>query len=69
MNDISTLCSFDNLSNLDVNKNGKSVIGAENNAYFRRGQVGDWKNYLSAEMIEKLDRITEEKFHGTGLGF
>ncbi|XP_059448414.1 cytosolic sulfotransferase 5-like [Corylus avellana] len=61
------LCSFDNLSNLEVNKSGKLPAGEENNAYFRHGEVGDWMNHLTVEMIEKLDRITEEKFHGTGL--
>jgi hypothetical protein len=72
VNDISRLCSFDNLSFLGVNKNGKSLYGGENNAYFRRGQVGDSKNLLTAEvlrMIEKLDHITEKKFHDTGLRF
>ncbi|XP_062149907.1 cytosolic sulfotransferase 5-like [Alnus glutinosa] len=63
------LCSFDNLSNLEVNKSGKLSTGAENNVFFRRGEVGDWMNHLTAEMIKKLDRITEEKFHGTGLRF
>jgi hypothetical protein len=52
-----------------VNKTGKSFIGLENNAYFRRGQVGDRMNFLTTEMIEKFDSITEEKFHGTGLKF
>lgn len=66
---ILSLCSFDNLSNLEVNKSGKLPAGEENNAFFRRGEVGDWMNHLTAEMIEKLDRITEEKFHGTGLRF
>jgi hypothetical protein len=37
VNDISELCSFDNMSNLEVNKNGKSLHVGENNAYFRRG--------------------------------
>ncbi|XP_059446834.1 cytosolic sulfotransferase 5-like [Corylus avellana] len=69
MNDISKLCSFENLSNLEVNKNGKSFNGKENNVFFRQGQVGDWLNCLTTEMIEKLDRITEEKFCGTGLRF
>lgn len=55
------LCSFDHLSCLEVNR------GEENNAFFRRGEVGDWNNYLSAEMVQKLDRITREKFCGTGL--
>ncbi|XP_059448399.1 cytosolic sulfotransferase 5-like [Corylus avellana] len=69
VNDISKLCSFNNMRNLEVNKSGKGSLGQENNIYFRRGQVGDWMNYLTAEMIKKLDRITEEKFHGTGLRF
>ena len=69
VNDISRLCSFDNLSNLEVNKNGKSLNGTDNNAYFRWGQVGNWTNYLTTEMIEKLDCITEEKFHGFGIGY
>jgi hypothetical protein len=32
-----------------VNKNGKSLYGGENNAYFRRSQVGNLKNLLIAE--------------------
>ncbi|KAB1214324.1 Cytosolic sulfotransferase 6 [Morella rubra] len=70
VNDILNLCSFNNLSNLEINKKGKSsMFGIENVSYFRRGQVGDWKNYLTAQMGEKCDRITEEKFHSVGLEF
>jgi hypothetical protein len=69
VNDISRLCSFDNLSNLEVNKNEKSLYGVENNVYFHRGQVGDGKNSLTAKMIRKLDCITKEKFHSIGLRF
>ncbi|KAL8035356.1 hypothetical protein ABFX02_12G092200 [Erythranthe guttata] len=61
------LCSFDNLSSLEINTNGKLSSGEENKAFFRRGVVGDWKNYMSDEMVEKLDRITREKFSGSGL--
>ncbi|RZC51037.1 hypothetical protein C5167_019467 [Papaver somniferum] len=62
------LCSFDHLSNLEVNKNGKLPsleIGC--NTFFRRGEVGDHVNYLTPAMIERLDKITEEKFLGYGL--
>ncbi|KAG6670775.1 hypothetical protein I3843_Q038000 [Carya illinoinensis] len=68
VNDISSLCSFDNLSNLDVNKSRKCQ-GVDNAAFFQQGQTGDWVNYLTSEMTEKLDHIIEEKFHGIGLKF
>ncbi|RZC73508.1 hypothetical protein C5167_048988 [Papaver somniferum] len=57
------LCSFDHLSNLEANKNGKvPVLEIGCSAFFRRGEVGDHVNYLTPAMIERLDKITEEKF-------
>ena len=42
---IMELCSFDNLSRLEVKKSGKHCaetdIGVNNSAYFRKGEVGD----------------------------
>lgn len=67
------LCSFESLSNLEVNKNGKYLsipnFTLENNMYFRKGKVGDWKNYLSDEMAARLDRIVEEKLKAPGLTY
>ncbi|ONI08946.1 hypothetical protein PRUPE_5G209000 [Prunus persica] len=53
--EIINLCSFQNLSNLEVNKSG---------AY---REVGDSKNHLTVEMLEHLDKITEEKLGSFGL--
>lgn len=61
------LCSFDHLRGLEVNKTGRSAVGVDNSALFRRGQVGDWKNYLSPQMLHKIDQITRNKFSATGL--
>ncbi|KAK6921148.1 Sulfotransferase domain [Dillenia turbinata] len=65
------LCSFENLSNLDVNKKGKhrpeSAVAIENSAYFRKGKIGDWRSHLTPEMAERLDQITREKFGGTDM--
>ncbi|KAF8389672.1 hypothetical protein HHK36_024191 [Tetracentron sinense] len=52
------------LFSLEVNKPGSDF-----EIYFRKGKVGDSANYLTSEMIERLDQITELKFHGSGLSF
>lgn len=71
--DIVKLCSFENLSNLEVNKDGgggqkiTTKLILENQEFFRKGKVGDWKNYLTEEMKERIDFITSEKLKDSGL--
>ncbi|CAL5377972.1 unnamed protein product [Camellia sinensis] len=48
--EISKLCSFNNLRELEVNKFG-SLLLFENKTFFRRGDVGDWVNHLTPEMV------------------
>ncbi|XP_073305056.1 cytosolic sulfotransferase 12-like [Primulina huaijiensis] len=67
--EILKICSFENLSGLQINRNGKQSSGEENKAFFRRGEVGDWKNFLTDEMTHKIDEISEKKFGGSGLFF
>ncbi|XWS39259.1 hypothetical protein CRYUN_Cryun18bG0035500 [Craigia yunnanensis] len=70
--EIIEFCSFENLSNLEVNKTGmhqKKGKLVENGAYFRKGKVGDWRNYLTIEMGKHLDNIMELKLSGSGLIF
>ncbi|CAL5197101.1 unnamed protein product [Lathyrus oleraceus] len=67
--DILNLCSFENLSNLEVNKIGTVSFKVENKTFFRRGQVGDWKNILTTDMIEHINTITELFFFKHGLKF
>ncbi|XP_042498417.1 cytosolic sulfotransferase 12-like [Macadamia integrifolia] len=67
--EILKLCSFDHLSNLDVNKTGKLPSRVENSMFFRKGEVGDWVNHFTPEMVKEFERIMEVKFHGSGLQF
>ncbi|KAL0297360.1 UNVERIFIED_CONTAM: Cytosolic sulfotransferase 14 [Sesamum radiatum] len=66
---ISRLCSFENLKNLEVNKSGNVLGLMKNSSFFRKGEVGDWVNYLSPEMAERVKNIMESKFQGSGLIF
>ena len=68
---ITSLCSFEKLSSLEVNKNGKhrvdTSIASKNSMFFRKGEIGDWANNLTPEMGARLDDIMEQKLKGSGL--
>ncbi|KAG6630415.1 hypothetical protein I3843_13G014400 [Carya illinoinensis] len=66
---IAKLCSFENMKDLEVNKSGKSIKNFENKNLFRKGDVGDWVNYLSPRQVEQLTKVVEEKLGGSGLSF
>ncbi|KAF9686311.1 hypothetical protein SADUNF_Sadunf03G0145600 [Salix dunnii] len=68
--EISRLCSFDNLRNLEVNRTGfYQNTGPSNSTYFRKAKVGDWCNDLTPSMAEHFLKIVEEKLAGSGLSF
>uniref|UniRef100_A0ACD5TRJ9 Uncharacterized protein n=1 Tax=Avena sativa TaxID=4498 RepID=A0ACD5TRJ9_AVESA len=65
-------CSIESLRNLDVNKTGgiehaASNVVIDHSSFFRKGKVGDWVNHMGKDMAEKLDRLVEDKFKGSGL--
>ncbi|KAL7205751.1 hypothetical protein ACSBR2_018638 [Camellia fascicularis] len=66
--EISKLCSISNLRELKVNKSG-SLLQFEKKTLFRRGEVGDWVNHLTPEMVQRLNKIMEEKLDNSGLAF
>jgi len=64
------LCSFEKMKDLEVNKSG--VVGRgriEKKNFFRKGEKGDWVNYFSPPMVEKLSKIVAEKLSDLGLSF
>ncbi|KAF7836243.1 cytosolic sulfotransferase 15-like [Senna tora] len=61
------LCSFGKMKEMEVNKSGKISLRSEvvNKYFFRNGETGDWVNYFSPQMTEKLSKVIEEKFGGS----
>uniref|UniRef100_A0A0D3E7U4 Sulfotransferase domain-containing protein n=1 Tax=Brassica oleracea var. oleracea TaxID=109376 RepID=A0A0D3E7U4_BRAOL len=62
VSEIVKLCSFESLSRLEVNRQGKLPNGIETNAFFRKGEIGGWRDTLSESLADAIDRTTEEKF-------
>ncbi|KAG2302003.1 hypothetical protein Bca52824_030654 [Brassica carinata] len=69
VSEIVKLCSFESLSKLEVNRQGKLPNGIQTNAFFRKGEIGGWRDTLSESLAEVIDRTNEDKFGGSGLTF
>lgn len=69
--EIANLCSFENLKNLEANQKSarRNNFGATMNAFFRKGEVGDYVNHLTPTMVENMKKLVEDKFAGSGLVF
>ncbi|XP_028064937.1 cytosolic sulfotransferase 11-like [Camellia sinensis] len=61
--------SHERLSKLDVNIDEVKGIwlGIPFNLYFRKGVVGDGKNQLTTEMMERLEALENQRWEGSGL--
>jgi len=66
---IINLCSFEKMKNLEVNKSGTIGKNLVKKYLFRKGEIGDWVNYFTPAMIDKLSKTMEEKLGGSGLSF
>ncbi|CAN1296894.1 Cytosolic sulfotransferase 4 [Linum perenne] len=45
---------------------GNTPFAVPNSSFYRKGEVGDWRNCISGEMADRLDRIMEDKLGGFG---
>ncbi|KAL2924272.1 Retrovirus-related Pol polyprotein from transposon TNT 1-94 [Bienertia sinuspersici] len=66
------LCSFESLTSFHVNaastlRSNVPGLNVQNNSFFRKGQIGDHKNYMTDEMADRLKQITNLKLVGSGL--
>lgn len=55
--------------NLEVIWNADGKKANTSNKFIRKGQIGDWKNYMSAEMSDKFDKWIELNTRDTDLTF
>ncbi|GER49923.1 sulfotransferase [Striga asiatica] len=62
-------CSLERLKGLEVNKGGSILFNVPNSLFFRKGEVGDWKTYLTPEMEHRIDQMSHVKFEPLGLLF
>lgn len=63
------LCSMDKMRSVEANRDGMhrdDYLSIKNSAFFRKGEVGDWKVHITLEMARRLDGIVEEKLRGSG---
>ncbi|KAG8230726.1 hypothetical protein J437_LFUL010827 [Ladona fulva] len=59
-----------NLKPLMDTLRGEDYMGHENRSNFiRKGVVGDWKNYMSLELVSRFDKWTAENINGTDFTF
>ncbi|XP_062197042.1 cytosolic sulfotransferase 5-like [Phragmites australis] len=64
------MCSMERMKSVEANQVGEHGAGEftfRNSVFFRKGEVGDWKAHMTADMARRLDGIVEEKLRGSGL--
>lgn len=66
---IMKLCSFENLSNLEINKSSSPQFSFKNSDFFTKGKTGDWENYFTAKMAAALDHELKEELHDSRFTF
>ncbi|XP_046542788.1 sulfotransferase 1C2-like isoform X2 [Haliotis rubra] len=71
---IAEACSFKKLRTADTDLKEHVVTAPENwkeghKGIFRKGEVGDWKNWITVAQNERFDDVIERAFEGTGIAF
>uniref|UniRef100_A0A1A9W5Q1 Sulfotransferase domain-containing protein n=1 Tax=Glossina brevipalpis TaxID=37001 RepID=A0A1A9W5Q1_9MUSC len=59
------------LNQTDINGNGVQMTtnSCSDIQFIRKGQIGDWKNYISTEMSQRFDEWIDQNTKGSGLSF
>ncbi|KAL3652302.1 hypothetical protein CASFOL_001983 [Castilleja foliolosa] len=65
--DVLWRCSLKRLKSLEVNKSDHHFNHIPNKSFFRKGDVGDWRRYLTYEMEEQINQLCRTKLEPFGL--
>lgn len=49
-------------------ESSKNTHGNLSNVFFRKGEIGDWRNHFSDEQSKEMDEMFQKKLAGTKLG-
>ncbi|KAL2893524.1 Cytosolic sulfotransferase 5, partial [Bienertia sinuspersici] len=63
------MCKINNLKEMEGNKSGVINKFYDKKSYFRKGEIGDWTNYFTPTMEERMKKLMDDKLSGTGLSF
>jgi hypothetical protein len=68
---VATACTFDAMKKNKVGsiEKNKNQAMKKDKSFYRKGIVGDWKNYFSATQLEDFDQWCHSNLEGTGLEF
>ncbi|CAM0909249.1 unnamed protein product [Alopecurus aequalis] len=67
--DVVELCSLGKLKGLEVNRSGTTLLGLNNESFFRNGTAGDWSSCMTPAMAARLDGIVGAALRGSTLTF
>ncbi|VAH32314.1 unnamed protein product [Triticum turgidum subsp. durum] len=58
---VAALCGIERMRSVEANRTGEYGVHWKfsNSAFFRNGEVGDWKQHMTAEMAQRIDGIMD----------
>ncbi len=71
LEEIAEKCTFKNMKENRVGsiEKNKALLLKDSKSFYRKGIVGDWRNYFSDEQLEKFNQWCNSHLEGTGLEF